>query len=164
MKGEYIMENYENNNVTPETEDVVETTVMEATPVVEENSYGQAFTNYQTAYVSKEEFLKNKEDFNKAIKTTAIVSYVLIAFNIITILVNFFAVIDVAILLGCTLGVHLSKKKGCAIAILIYGIFSVVVGLLSGSGPLGWMWIVIAIVYLNQFKKADEEYKAVYGA
>ena len=158
------MENYENNNVTPETEEVVETPVVEETPVAEENPYGQDFANYQTEYVSKEEFLKNHEAFNKNVKIVAIISYVLIGLNALNLLFNFFVIIDLAILLGCTLGVHLKKVKGCAIGILVYGIFSVVVGLLSSAGPTGWMWIVFGIIYLTQFNKAEKEYKAIYNA
>lgn len=164
------MENYENNNVTPETEEVVETpvveetSVVEETPVTEENPYGQDFASYQTEFVSKKEFLQNHEDLKKKVKTVAIVSYVLIGLNALGLFLNFFVIIDLAILLGCTLGVHLKKKKGCAIGILVYGIFSVIVGLLSSAGPTGWMWIVFAIIYLVQFNKAEKEYKAIYSA
>ena len=165
------MENHENNNVTPETEEVVEETpvveeapVVEETPVAEENPYGQDFANYQTEYVSKEEFIKNHEGLKKNVKIVAIISYVLIAINALNLLFNFFVIIDIAILLGCTLGVHLKKKKGCAIGILVYGIFSVVVGLLSAGTPTGWMWIVFAIIYLTQFNKVNKEYNAIHGS
>lgn len=129
-----------------------------------ENPYGQDFGNYQPTYVSKKEFLQNHESFKKTIKTMAIVSYVLIGINALTIFLNFFVIIDIAILLGCTLGVHLKKSKGCAIGILVYGIFNVIIGLLSNAGPIGWMWIVFAITYLTQFSKVEKEYKAIYGA
>lgn len=164
------MENYENNNVTPETEEVVETPVVEETPVVgetpvaEETPYGQDFANYQTEYVSKKEFLKNNEGLKKTVKTASIVGYVLVGINVISLIFNFFAIFDIAILLGCTLGVHLKKSKGCAIAILVYGIISCIIGLVSAGTPTGWGWIVIAIVYLVAFNKAEKEYKAIYGA
>ena len=146
------MENYE-NNVTPE---VVE--------VVEENPYGQDFANYQTNYVSKEDFLKNHETLKKNVKVTAIVSYVLIALNALSIIFNFLIIIDIAILLVCTLGVHLKKKKGFAIGIIVYGIISVIIGLLSAGTPTGWMWIVFGILYITQINKAEKEYASLYGA
>lgn len=159
------MENYENNNVTPETEEVVEETpVVEEAPVAEENPYGQDFANYQTEYVSKEEFMKNHETLKKNVKVIAIISYVLIGLNALMILLNPFVIIDLVILLICTLGVHLKKKKGFAIALLAYGIFSVIVGLLSSAGPTGWMWIVFGIMYMTQINKAEKEYNATYGA
>ena len=115
------MENYENNNVTPEVEEVVEETpVVEETVVAEENPYGQDFANYQTEYVSKEEILKNHET--------------------------------------------LKKKKGVAIGVLIYGIISVIIGLVSAGTPSGWMWIVFGILYITQMNKAEKEYASLYGA
>lgn len=144
------MENQENIYVAPETE--------EAT-TAEENTYGQDFANYQTPHVTWKEFMENHESFNKTIKVVAIISYVLIGLNALTILFNFWVVIDIAILLGCTLGVHVFKMKGWAFALLAYGIFSVIVGILSSAGPTGWMWIVFAIIYLVQFNKVEKEYK-----
>ena len=152
------MENYENNNVTPETEEIVV-----ETPVAEENPYGQDFANYQTQYVSKEDFLKNHENLKKNVKVTAIVSYVLIALNALTIMFNFVVIIDIAILLLCTLGVHLKKKKGFAIGIIVYGIISVIIGLVSAGTPTGWMWIVFGILYITQINKAEKEYASIYG-
>ena len=153
------MEKYENNNVTPETEEVVV-----ETPVAEETPYGQDFANYQTQYVSKEDFLKTHEVLKKNVKVIAIVSYVLIGLNALMILLNPFIIIDIVILLVCTLGAHLKKKKGFAIGLLVYGIFSVIVGLLTSSGPTGWMWIVFGILYITQINKAEKEYAETYGA
>ena len=159
------MENYENNNVIPETEEVVEETpVVKETVASEEIPYGQDFANYQTEHVSKEEFLQNHAALKKTVKVVAIISYVLIGLNALAILVNPFVIIDLVILLVCTLGVHLKKKKGFAIALLVYGIINVIIGLLSSAGPTGWMWIVFTIIYMSQFNKAEKEYRAIYGA
>lgn len=156
------MENYENNNVTPETEEVV----VEETPVEEANPYGQDFANYETPYMSKKEYLKNhaSESFYKTIKTCAIVSYVLIAINVVALLINPLGILDIILMLGLTLGIHLKKSKGCVIALLIYGIFNFVVGIAIQGTPMGVAWLVVAIVYLVQFNKAEKEYKAIYNA
>jgi len=155
------MENYENNNVTTETEEVVE-----ETPVEEGNPYGQDFASYETPYMSKKEYLKGHapEGFYKTIKTWAIVSYVLIAINVVMLIFNPLGIFDIALMLGLTLGIHLKKSKGCAIALLIYGIFNFVVGIVINGAPMGILWLVAAIVYLVQFNKAEKEYKAIYGA
>ena len=152
------MENQENNYVAPE--------VVEETPVAEENPYGQDFASYKTEYVSKKEYLQKhaSESFYKTIKTCAIVSYVLIGINVLMLIFNPLGIFDIAIMLGLTLGVHLKKVKGCAIALLCYGIFNGVVGLLAMGSPAGVAWIVVAIIYIVQFSKAEKEYKAIYGA
>ena len=158
------MENQENNYVAPEV--VEETPLVEETPVVEENPYGQDFASYKTEYVSKKEYLQKHapESFYKTIKTCAIVSYVLIGMNVLMLIINPLGIFDIAIMLGLTLGVHLKKVKGCAIALLCYGIFNCVVGLLAMGTPAGIAWIVVAIIYMVQFSKAEKEYKAIYGA
>ena len=161
------MENYENNNVTTETEEVVvEIPVVEETPTEEANPYGQDFASYETPHMSKKEYLKSHapEGFYKTIKTWAIVSYVLIAINVVMLIFNPLGIFDIALMLGLTLGIHLKKSKGCAIALLIYGIFNFVVGIVINGAPMGILWLVAAIVYLVQFNKAEKEYKAIYGA
>ena len=161
------MENYENNYVAPETDEVVaETTFVEETPVAEENPYGQDFASYQTEFVDKKTYIKNNapESFYKTIKTCAIVSYVLIGFNVLLLIFNPLGILDVAIMLGLTLAIHLKKVKGCAIALLIYGIFNFFVGIIMNGFPAGIAWLVISIIYLVQFSKVEKEYKAIYGA
>lgn len=151
------MENFENNYEAP---------VVEETPVEESNPYGQDFANYRTEYVSKKDYLKNQApaSFYKTIKVCAIISYVLIGINVLSLIVNPFAILDVIILLVLTLLVHIKKVKGCAIGLLVYGIISCIVGILSAGVPTGWGWVVIPIIYLVQFAKAEKEYKNIYGA
>ena len=68
--------------------------------------------------------------------------------------------LDCALLLGLTLGVHLGKNKGCAVALLVYTIINAIVSLITAGTVGGWWWIFLAISYLNTFKKIDAEYKA----
>ena len=156
------MENMENNYEAPVVE---ETPVVEEVPV-QENPYGQDFASYRTEHMSKKEYMKSHApaSFYKTIKVCAIISYVLIGFNVLTLLVNPFAILDVAILLTLTLLVHIKKVKGCAIGLLVYGIVSCIIGLISYGTPTGWGWVVIPIFYLVQFAKAEKEYKSIYGA
>ncbi len=151
------MENLENNYETP---------VVVETPVVEENPYGQDFANYRTEHMDKKEYLLKHapESFYKIIKICAIVSYVLVGINVLSLIFNPFGILDVAIMLGLTLGVHVKKIKGCAIGLLIYSIFNFAVGLIAAGTPAGTAWLVISIIYLVQFSKAEKEYKTIYGA
>ena len=157
------MENLENNYEEPVVEEIP---VTEETPAVEENPYGQDFENYRTEYMDKKEYFKNHapESFYKTIKVCAIISYVLVGINVLSLIINPWGILDVALMLGLTLGVHLKKVKGCAIALLVYSIFNFVVGLVAAGTPAGTGWLVISIIYLVQFSKAEKEYKAVYGA
>ena len=120
----------------------------------------------QTEFINKSEYLKNhaSESFYKTIKVCAIISYVMTGLNALSILANFWIILDVALLLGLTIGVHIYKNKGCAVGLLAYGIFSCAMGILNAGMLTGWMWIVIPIIYLVQFSKAEKEYKAIYGA
>ena len=128
------MENYENNYETPVVE---ETPVAEETPVQEANPYGQDFASYRTEHMDKKEYMKSHApaSFYKTIKVCAIISYVLIGINVLTVLVNPFAILDVAILLTLTLLVHIKKVKGCAIGLLVYGILSCIIGLIGSGVP-----------------------------
>lgn len=101
------------------------------------------------------------EPLKKSIKTWSIVAYILVGVNVLlALLVNPLALIDSALLLGLTLGIHLGKSKGCAIALLVYAIYNTVITLISSGSIGGWWWIVAAVSFLSTFKKIDEEYKA----
>lgn len=154
------MEDFKNNNVTPET-------VVEPTPVTENSYASQGYANYNAQPpMSKKEFFKHyaPSSFKKTILVTSIIAYVLVVIALFGVLAgNTWAILDVALTLGLSLGVHIAKSKGCAIALLIYGIFNVVISSLTLGMLAGWGWVVVPIVYLVAFSKAEKEYKAVYG-
>ena len=148
------MENFENNNVTPEVE-----------PVAENPYASQANYNVQPP-VSKKEFFKKyaPDSFKKTILIASIIAYVMVGINVIMVLAgNIASILDVAITLGLTLGIHVGKSKGCAIAITVYGVINVIVASLMAGSLTGWGWLAVAIAYLVAFNKAEKEYKAVYG-
>lgn len=154
------MENFENNNV--------ETPVVEAASE-QENSYAsQEYANFNAQPpMTKKEFLKHyaPSSFKKTILVTSIIAYVLVVIALIGVLMgNVFGLLDVALTLGLTLGVHIAKSKGCAIALLVYGIINVVVSSLAMGMLAGLGWVAVPIAYLVAFVQAEKEYKAVYGA
>lgn len=158
--GNRNMENYENNNV--------ETPVVEPAPVQENPYASQGYANYNAQPpMSKEEFLKHyaPASFKKTILVTSIIAYVLVVIALIGVIAgNIWGILDVAITLGLTLGVHIAKSKGCAIGLLVYGIINVVIASLAMGMLAGWGWVAVPIAYLVAFSQAEKEYKAVYGA
>ena len=97
----------------------------------------------------------------KNIKYLSIVAYVLVGLNVVIAFVGSpLVLLDCALLLGLTLGVHLGKNKDCAVALLVYTIINAIVSLITAGTVGGWWWIFLAISYLNTFKKIDAEYKA----
>lgn len=114
-----------------------------------------------------QEYRKNyaSEPLRKSINGWCIMGYVLCGINLLLALfVNIFALVDAAVLLGLTLGIHLGKSKACAIGILAYAIIGAVLSLIGGGGVTGWLWIAMGISCLSTFKKMDAEYKSAMAA
>lgn len=110
---------------------------------------------------TKKEYRKNytSAQMKKNLKTWSIFAYVLVGVNVLlAVFVDWTILLDAAILLGLTLGVHVGKSKGCAIALLVYSILSCLIALIMNGSPSGWWWIVLAVSYITTFKKIDEEY------
>ncbi len=128
-------------------------------------NYDQFASGYSRipAGCTLKEYRKNyaSAPLKKSIKTWSIVAYVLVGLNaVIAIFANPWMLLDTALLLGLTLGVHLNKSKGCAIALLVYTLINAVIGLIGSGSVSGWWWIVLAVSYISTIKKIDEEYKA----
>lgn len=128
-------------------------------------NYGQYENGYSRvpAGCTLKEYRKNyaSAPLKKGIKTWSIVAYVLVGLNVvIALLANPWMLLDAALLLGLSLGVHLNKSKGCAIALLVYSCINAVIGLIGSGTVSGWWWIVLAVSYLGIIKKIDAEYKA----
>ena len=128
-------------------------------------NYDQFASGYSSipAGCTLKEYRKNyaSAPLKKNIKTWSIVAYVLVGLNaVIAIALNPWMLLDTALLLGLSLGVHLAKSKGCAIALLVYSGINAVIGLIGSGTVSGWWWIVLAVSYLGTIKKIDAEYKA----
>jgi len=119
------------------------------------------------ARVTKAEYRKmcTNEKYLKDLKTSAIILYALVGFSaLVSVAGNTAGLLDTAIYLGLTLGMHLGKNKGCAIGILCYAIFSMVVMLALNGTAGGWLWLVGSIGAVKAFSVADKEYEERYGA
>lgn len=111
--------------------------------------------------VTKQEYLKKYagESFNKNLKITAIVGYVLCGIQALAVLANPYVLIDLAICLGLTLGLHLGRSKGCAIGMLVYFGVSLLLNLLSSGILGGWGWLIVGIYGLNIIRNAEKQYE-----
>lgn len=111
--------------------------------------------------VSKKEYYKKYagESFYRNLKITAICGYVLSGLAMISALTMPLLLLDLAIYLGLTLGMHLGKSKGCAIGITAYSAFSVVYALILTGQLAGWGWLAVGIWGIVIFSNADKRYK-----
>ena len=112
--------------------------------------------------VSKSDYLKkySSQAFRQGIKTSAIIGYVLCGIVALTVFVTPLALVDLAIYLGLTLGVHLAKNKICAFGILGYGILGCVLGLIMSGSFTGWGWIALGGYLISLFNKEEKAYNA----
>lgn len=133
---------------------------MQSQPYMQEQPYGY------TRPLSKKEFLHhpNMNKCRKNIKESAIALYVCSAITVILgfILGNYGVLIDVIIMLSLALGIHLAQSRVCAICILIYGIFNMIITAME-NGRLGGYWILLAAIYSTKatfhFHKAWKNYR-----
>lgn len=98
-------------------------------------------------YLSKREFYKKyatKKDKSN-IKGAAIFAYICAGANLGLGLLqqNYSVIIDVALIAGLGLGVHLLRSRVCAILLLLYSFVNSIFGLLSAGTLQGW-WLILA--------------------
>lgn len=113
------------------------------------------------AGITKQEYFKQYagEGFYMNLKVTAICCYVLCGILGLTALLNPYALVDVAIYLGLTLGMHLGKSKGCAIGMLAYSILGFVVNLVATGMIGGWGWLALSAYAVYLFYNTEKRYK-----
>lgn len=100
--------------------------------------------------LTKEQFVQLPmfDKINKSIKSSAITGYVCAGITAVFNLVlgNPSGLIDVAILLGLSLGIHFKKSFACAVAILVYSIINIIVCLVL-LGRTGGILILFVGIY-----------------
>ena len=165
------MENYENDNITQDMEQKVETIpevekiTREADGVYVPYAEQKSIDYKKMKPISKKDYRKNftPEWFKKELKIGAIMMYVLSGANVLmTIRGSSTGILDAILTVGLTLGMHLGKSKGCAIGLLIYGIVNFIITSIYKGYPAGWMWLIIGFAIFYQFVKLDKEYKILY--
>ena len=98
---------------------------------------------------TKKEFLQLPE--NKKLRSqllgTAIICYISGGLTLLLMLfsMNLMMLLDVALLVGLGLGVHLAYSRVCAILLAVYAVFSVLVGIVVSGTVSGWLIVIAAI-------------------
>ena len=62
-------------------------------------------------------------------------------------------------MVGLLLGMHIGRKKWCAMTYLIIAILDCVVSMVFTGSPSGWLIIVAGIWAVSTFNKIDKAYK-----
>lgn len=98
-------------------------------------------------YLSKREFYKKyatKKDKSN-IKSAAIFAYICagVSLGLGLLQQNYSVIIDVALIAGLGLGIHLLRSRVCASLLLLYGFANSIFGLLSTGRIQGW-WLILA--------------------
>lgn len=117
---------------------------------------------------TKQEFLKLPENkkMKNEILTASIISYVCAGMTAAVMMGmqgNPISIIDVLLLVGLGLGIQLKQSRVCAILLCVDGLISVVVSVLAGGTPSGYLILIagiFAIIYTFKLEKAWQEYQA----
>ena len=115
---------------------------------------------------SKREFLElpDNKKLKKDIRTSAIICYVgaglsgLVGF--LSSDIGAYILLDVAIMLGLGLGIHLKQSKGCAVALLAYAVASCVLTVISSGKFSGWLIILAGVYAVSATFRLDKLWKA----
>ena len=103
-----------------------------------------------TTRMTKKEFNEcaNIKSITKNITAAAIIAYVIGAITFIVNVVmagNIAGLVDVMIVVGLGLGIHLAKSRACAVIITAYSIFNFIYMILLAGMPGGWLIIVCGV-------------------
>lgn len=129
------------------------------------NAYGESAGPVRQPGMTKKEFDKHTNIVNvkKQITGTAIACYVIVGINaLLAFMVAFSNILDILLMLGMGLGIHLAKSRVCSIILTVYGAFNMIIMTIANGSVTGW-WILVVGIYaiINTFKyqKAWAEYQ-----
>ena len=111
--------------------------------------YPNAGQGFGPRCTTKKEFLMLPENkkLRSQIRGAAIICYICGGLTLLLMIIslNLMMLLDVAILVGLGLGVHLAYSRVCAILLAVYAVFSVIVGLVVNGTISGWLIVVAAV-------------------
>lgn len=111
--------------------------------------YPNAGQGFGPRCATKKEFLMLPENkkLRSQIRGAAIICYICGGLTLLLMIIslNLMMLLDVAILVGLGLGVHLAYSRVCAILLAVYAVFSVIVGLVVNGTISGWLIVVAAV-------------------
>ena len=137
----------------------------DASPYTGASSYG--YGGYTPRVSTKKEFLKlpGNEKIRKEIQSCGIICYVCAAITAIVGLALWgqpLILLDVALLVGLGLGIHLAQSRACAVVLLIYAVYSMIVGLVQNGQLSSWLIAiagVFAVIYTFKAEKLWKQYQ-----
>lgn len=123
--------------------------------------------NVGTTRMTKEEFSQcaNIKPLIKNITAAAIISYVVGVISLITNVIiggNIFGLLDVIIVIGLGVGIHIAKSRACAVVLLVYSVVNMIYMLLLAGMPGGWLILVCGIyatIYTFKYQNAWQRYQ-----
>ena len=144
------------------------------------NQYGAQQNTYQQPYPqqtsglfgdyvppvanTRDEFINLPENDNlrKGCRTAAIICYVCAGISLIVMCFafgNWTSLLDVCLLTGLGLGIHLKQNFVCAIVLLVYSIINVIL-MISLTGSFGgWLVLIAGIVAVLNTSKVNKAWK-----
>ena len=137
-----------------------------AEPVAPVNPVSQPESVGVPAGITKKEYFEKYagESFYRDLKISAITAYVCAGLNaIISILLWPIGLLDSVVVFVLALCMHMLKSKGCAIAILAYGAFAMLLGLVLTGSFGGWLCLAAGVTAVITFVNAEKRYKKLTG-
>ncbi len=115
--------------------------------------------------MTKKEFNKNEKvkPLISQIRAVAITAYILILINVVVMVVTsqYGLIVDILIILGLSLGIHLVKSRVCAIILLVYSLGNIIYISISREQLAGYWIALVAIGAVSatfKYGKAWKEY------
>ncbi len=113
--------------------------------------------------VSKREFCKYyaKPSTRKEITGSCVIAYVCAGLTLLTAFISGLGVlIDVLLILGLALGIHIGKSLVCAILLTVYAGINTTYALISSGRLGGWLILAAGIIAIVYVARLNKEYKA----
>ncbi len=110
--------------------------------------------------LTKKEFLKTAD--MKSCRTNILVAAILLYFSAAVTLLLTQSWLDVALLLGLGLWLHIGKSRVCAIITTVYGLINMVIVSIASGSLGGWLILaagIDAIFYTFKFNSAWKKYQ-----
>ena len=117
--------------------------------------------------MTRREFLKTPQmnAIRNNLFSSAVIGYVIAGLTLYFGVIktgNYFAMLDVVLILACALLIHLLQSRAAAIVLAAYAVLNVVVTSVSNGRFSGW-WValvgVYAVIYTFKFQKAWKDYQ-----
>ena len=98
------------------------------------------------------------------IRAAAILGYICAGATLLlgVLMQNYFIIIDVAIILGLSLGIHLAQNRVCAVLLLIYSLINVIFSLLATGQISGWWLIIVGVCGIIGTFDFHKNYNLIY--